>query len=778
MDTATQTSPSNSVPPSQRHTAGTSVGHCMVPVGVLAEYSSTFEDCYDNDSSPVGENHTTTPSETLDNGHEQIENCGSHGAGPFAYDCTTPQYNTQQSSFNGYITNGIYSGAPFDYRYHPHSDPQHQYYPYQETAMPAIQYYAYSNLPTHAYMAVYGPSPYYQHQGSPPSAFSQFDQHPAYPDSNYGRSPAIPELNPLQYNAPLKSSFNPQATAFDYWRTNRRPAAIYENNLNKTKIQRCRDSLEQLRRSNKAAYYNCGHHGRSQGVDISKVRNVNTKSGYPLQNTHLGSSSANIDCNSTKANHEPTSKSQSCSESYSQQALMSEGSSPIMQGVNTKGKGKEVMRTSATFWADMSRRTSSVGSIARATPCNRNHDASTQKNPLQRDSVQPRPKTSLGFNEADPHRDPVNTDEAIDSDPEDLGVISLKSESDGEDHQSDKHTESTPTDVQPDPNDEVKPHDIPQAPAQEIISPAHSKDTAQDPDSDNRYDALETQSVSPKSLTLCPNETQPPTNPCEPGSKSIKDFNATLEHDVQKNGTLKSRTSSAHRSASGSTAISERSWSAIVSGKYIPTKPSGSCPPQPTTTADSIIIASSVSLTGEATPTSHTLDPTERTTSPETLNSVWEHRLSNSSNRSFEAISFKSALTQATERSDGAKAASDSLTGVQENTTHKRIDGKASTETSQPEDRISKTPNIASTPQTQPAHPAQPSETAPKASAWASAAPEPPKKPQPRLWSQILGGSTNKFANTTQPSKKKDEASWPSLGSGGPSKGRKRNTAP
>ncbi|KAI0458186.1 hypothetical protein F5B21DRAFT_520096 [Xylaria acuta] len=474
-------------------------------------------------------NQRTTRSQIFNDSYERAANSKSRPGDSFETEGLITQYKPRRSSFNGYRTNRAYSGAPFDYRHHHHSDPQHQYYPYQQAATPPIQYSSQSNLPTHVYMEVEGPSRYYQRQGSTASASSHFDYSRIVPESNYGRNSGVHESNPLPYNTTPKSSFNPEAVAFDYWKTNPNTpsnleAAILDSDAyNRYKSRKCRESLEQLQRSNKAAYYNCGYYVGSQGVAANGDQNTNTENGHAsVGNPQPGSSSANGGYSATNTCHEPRSRSRSWSESYSRRASIGEVSSSIIQEENSlsyqdhdsniKRKGKEVLRNPVMSWVNMSTPRSSVESVARVGFWYGSRDAGTQTDdypvycrgtdqqatsPQQQETATP-PEADQGSYKANSHGDLASTDEVSNNDSTDLGIVSVKTESDGGDCQARDLAEFTPTKTKTDPGDEVKLHDISPASAVPVAPDPMRRSTKSPPLSEAAPTASASVSVAPE----------------------------------------------------------------------------------------------------------------------------------------------------------------------------------------------------------------------------------------------------------------------------------------
>ncbi|KAI0547503.1 hypothetical protein F4679DRAFT_597512 [Xylaria curta] len=644
-------------------------------------------------------NQRITPSRISNDSRKRTTTSWNRRAENFDTEGPVSPYYQQQSSFNGYHTNRAYSGAPFDYRYHSHIDPQQQYYPYQQAPTPAIEYHPQTNLPRHVYMEVEGPGRHYQSQGSTPSASSHSGYGEMFPERMYGRNTSVPERNPLRRSKTLKSSFNPQAASFNYGKANRNPLSNQQTAIldpeayNEYKLK-CRKSLEQLERSNRAAYYNRDNYDGNQGTAISDDRNTGVEANHScVENPE--SSTANGDYSATSASQNPCSRSRSCSEPSSRQISMSEVSSAIIQEVNTlshqdhesndKGNEKEVTQNPTMSWTNMSSSSSSPDSIASVGLWNGNRDAATQTENENQDAgtqtddhpdhhrargqraissrhkeVASHSKASQSFDKANSHGGLASTESTAHSESTNLEILSVKAESGDEDCRAWDQSESTPMKVKMDPDDEIKLHDIPSAPAcQGALDSVRSDDSAWDADIEDRYDELETPSASPKSQFLFSNGVHTPKSTSECESQPIKQEDTTHKLDVPKHDMPRSGTPSTHRSVSNAIAPNDRSWSAVVSGRYIPSKGSNPSPPQPTIPASSPATAtqathersyntSSVASKDETTspppklPKSRSLEPMERTLSPEMPNVDRQHR---SSSDSYWASQIKSLLS-------------------------------------------------------------------------------------------------------------------------------------
>ncbi|KAI1741951.1 hypothetical protein F4680DRAFT_464249 [Xylaria scruposa] len=801
-DAALSVSSSASMPPSKKDGTGGCTGKQTSSASIPDE--TTQSAMTDQQLAAAGRlvvngsssNQRITPSRSSNDSHKQTTNSWNRQAENFETKGPVSPYNQQQSSFNGYNTNSAYSGAPFDYRYHSHSDPQQQYYPYQQAPTPAIEYHPQTNLPRHVYMEVEGPGRHYQSQGSIASASSHFGYSGMFPEHMYGRNTSVPERNPLRRSTTLKSSFNPQAASFDYGKVNRNPlsnpqAAILDPEACKEYKLKCRKSLEQLERSNRAAYYNRDNYDGNQGIAISDDRNTDVEASHSCVD-NLESSTANGDYSATSASQNPCSRSRSCSEPSSQQVSMSEASSAIIQEVNTlshqdhesndKGKGKEIMQNSTMSWSHLSRSSSSADSVASVGPWNGNRDAGTQTENENRDAgtqtddhpdhyrakgrraiscrhkeVVSLSKASQSFDKANSHGDLASTGSTANSESTNLGILSVKTESGDEGYKAWDQSESTPTKVKMDPDDEIKLHDIPSAPARQgVLDSVRSDDSAWDADIEDRFDELETPSASPKSQVLYPNGEHTPKSTSECESRPIKQEDTTHQLDVRKNDMSRSGTPSTHRSTSNVAAPSSRSWSAVVSGRYIPSKDSDPCSPQPTIPASSpcgvqrrndfaSFESSQESLLGAPGTNIVAGDAKCRPATP-----IFQRLLL--------GIPNQITLIWRKPCSIGYQHGQDCVGGIVGHGRKSPI-----------------SPNLVA-----PASPARSTtppqlpESALTASASTSAAPEPPKKPQPRAWSQVLGGS--EFVGITKSDSSKDEANWPSLGSSGSKKGPKRNT--
>ncbi|KAI0440129.1 hypothetical protein F4803DRAFT_577989 [Xylaria telfairii] len=833
-DTVSSVNTSDSRPASEEDAASKLAANVTTPPSVPAKSSSSLQACHNTHSGEMREerpdqqrntlalavsadhhptldgglvngsqrNQRIASSETSYASHERTENSEGHQEGNFETNNLRPQYTPQQSSFNGYNTNEAYSGAPFDYRHHHHIDLRHQYYPYQEAALPPIEHFPQSDLPRNVYTEVEGRSRYYQHQDSPPSALSHFDHNRILPETIYDRNTSFPNSNLAHRNTSLRPSFNPQAVSLNYWRTNPYPpsssqATIPEDEYNILKFQRCHESLEQLQRSNEAAFYGRTHQGSSQGVATHDNQNIDREIGHLWVGNILESSRVNGD-------YMPRSRSRSLSESCCRRA-MGEVSSPIPQedktlsnnyhDPNTEGKGKEVMLTPAMSWVNMSTPTSSPESVAREGPHNKNCDAGSQTQEVKsprRDEIEHPLKASQSINRANSNRDDTTVDETVMSDSTDLGVVSVKTESEDEGGQPGDPTEftPTPTKVKTEPDDEIKLDDISPAPAvRGAPNLMHSEDGARNTDTEDQCSVLESRSESPRCPVLCPNGSHSPKRSIDSESLLTSYDDTTPKPDVQKADIAQSGMLSVHRPLSNSMAPSVRSWSAVVSGKYIPSKSSNPCPPQPTPPVELPVVAAktwydrpcdalSAVCGSESASANRPLESMEQTQSPEAVNSDLERQLPNASDCASEVESLKPTSAQAIERTDNASIVSNNFTGVAESTVHREINGTTPTETLQPDPEVGSSKSLDDMPSTAPAQSTKPHklpDNEPVASTTTSVAPEQPRKPQPRLWSQLVGGSVRKCPAVTKSDSSKDEVNWPSLGSGGPGKGRKRN---
>ncbi|KAJ8125321.1 hypothetical protein O1611_g8318 [Lasiodiplodia mahajangana] len=342
----------------------------------------------------------------------------------YAANPSITQNMSQPSPFYGYQTNRIHSRAPFDFQYRAESYPQYRFYPHQATPMAPFHSSSGSTPPGCVYLPVYSPNPYPKYQGGAPSISFRVGSNQTPPERMPRGGTSATHTNG---NASQKSSFNPQATAF------RNSPSLHQSR---------RNNLEQLQRSNDAAFYNLNGHGGSRSV-ASNDSDLNTEtSSPPAYMPHA----EGLSVSDTYRHRRAGEKSRSWSDPYHQQTNMSDSTpSPAVQERRslshhghhqsyTTDKGKEVMQNSPSSWAQTPPPSSSVQGAAST-------DA---------DNVSIKTESS----------------------------VTIKQESDDEYSGIEYGANWTPVSVKTDPETEVKLHDIPLAPpASQVLDQVRSEDS-------------------------------------------------------------------------------------------------------------------------------------------------------------------------------------------------------------------------------------------------------------------------------------------------------------
>ncbi|KAI1129970.1 hypothetical protein F5Y10DRAFT_290223 [Nemania abortiva] len=616
------------------------------------------------------------------------------------------------SPFHRYHTNTSHSRAPFDSKYQADSSSQYRFYPHQAAPVPPFRSGSGSTPPGCVYLPVYGPKQYAQYQGSAPSTSFRVGSNQTFPEHRFSSGTSAAQSN---WNANQRSSFNPQATAFE---SNRPRDELRQSNL------------EQLQRSNDAAYYNTNGHGSSQSV-ISDGANTNKETSSPL----------------TYCRTQAGDKSRSRSESYPRQPYMGDIPSSATQerrslsysdhpGPHSTCKGKEVMQTSSPLCAQ--------------TP------------PLSSS-----PQNAM-FTDVD--NDSAKTESSA----------TMKQESDDEYSKFEDGANWSPVSVKTDPENEVKLRDIPLAPATpEVPDQAGSGNSEwnnenRDSDSDNREwpDISETpKSDVLKSATTTTHKSGPTTKaPARrlwsavvsgkyaPSSNSFPAQLATKTPQKQPINT------------SNNTPQNEslpKTWAGLFQDGP---GPSSSQKPEKPTIAetDESDGRDSPPRAPPNTPTDSNMKPARSSGTP---NSIWEDRFSRDLLGSNVVSPASGSVSVVSDDSATATVA----------TAPSTVSEAAASQTPRPSTAIPATPSVNSI---TPALPRQSGESLqiPKTTPRSGAATPTPSDllvPKPRLWSQVLGGSNSKTPNLNLKPKSdgdKDESDWPSLGSRGLKNERKRNT--
>ncbi|KAI1309579.1 hypothetical protein F5Y03DRAFT_404183 [Xylaria venustula] len=705
---------------------------------------------------------------------------------------SVPRGNFPSSSFSRYYANGICSRTPFDFRNHPHNGHQYRYYPHQAA-------------PTWPFHAALGPTPP-QCTGWPAPCWVPgprcYQNHP--PFYNSASNICANYANTFQLNhANRHTSWNPslasQAVTF----------APHARETPQSILERRRENLEQLRRSNDAAYYHCRHHRNSQSLINSEDDTATETRPSLLPSPQPETPSAKCDCPTAQRAKVNLSRPRSLSEPCTYRRFMGGILPPTTQGDCISYHGDFAQR------ASYGKENEVVGGPSSA-----------------KDNLSP---LGTPVHPATPDRTHVkdlqsSNEASLETDCD----VSIKQESDDEDYKLGNPIELAPTSVKTDPESEVKLYDIPmvdkgkefwnRTPAEEIQSDVSGEDWGS---------AFESPPV-------------PPNSPFSPGKSPIRrqtfdewslkravieeflherqlqpsfsDREARLDDrhaaaiptpskDLSSNSSIKSYEmlgsdlSENIPLAQNLGPKSGRTWSAVVSGSYVPSKSSD---PFPATTKTPVRIDHATSGTNthgsmlenparssnsraSTAKTQHELPHNSSTAVPPPIRpmfptNTWAHPTTPPNSPANPAL--KSTIPQkplemlrnVLERRNPSISSlgSDDFTTMTSTTIHSETDETASTPISQPGQSAQSAnllPSTVSSPQTNQATPVAP--------APASATTDIRSSPQPRAWSQLFqktGGSKRISNSKPRSESNTDDTVWPPLGSHNPN-ARKRNTS-
>ncbi|KAI0425662.1 hypothetical protein F5Y09DRAFT_352103 [Xylaria sp. FL1042] len=727
-----------------------------------------------------------------------------------------PRDQPHSSSTYGHYTNqghSDYSNAPFYFQYQPRDNPQYQYYPYQAAPPPPFYAFSASTPPGCTYMPVQGwgqHCSHCQHQNQASSPFSHLYPNEMFQGHTHGYNDIISQWNQFS------------------WNTQETTSALHSRDDYRSEMRR--ENLDQLQRSNDAAYYNYRHHEHSQSLfSYEEEGGVAVESGTSfLRSAHPEMLNAEEAYPQSSKDHH--SRPRSLSESCIQRLPTSQEPSPVIEGElhlshdnhhgsNNDGEGRETVRSPSLTLVNES---SSNPSVQPATP------------EISYIKYHGTVKVSDQAGEINP----IGSEET-----ECDG--SIKQESDDENYKLGNLASWTPTSVKTDPENEVKLCDIPSAcMGQQVPNQVHYGDNESPFDTEDGHGAFKPPEVPPNSPVFSPfhlemahrgrntfeNDSQPserdgsidglhmpkPVRHWAPMqdaflddslptaiTTSAIDSNSNLSTraretpslDASKNIPLASRKSRPNN---------EKTWSAVVSGKYVPSKSSDPFPaqvtaptcaiheatpkdelgkipeqstvmphsptqapqiPQELPNDPSIILqhvqpilptTSAYSMPPPNSPTSPALVPAAPENSLDMPNCVWERRFP----------SFSSS-------------GSDHYVIMTDTATNSESDAAAPIPDVQPAQDANSTSLVTTV---QPIESPQTSRVTLIAPAPASplAATECRTIAAPRSWSQLFqkpGGPKKPQSLKPKSESNMDETNWPHLGSGDPKKGRKRNTS-
>lgn len=491
-----------------------------------------------------------------------------------------PQGSYRPSSGNEY-----HAKALFGARQQALSDPPYQYLPYQAAKAPHLQGASGRTPPMYDYcMALYNDNQQQQYQAGalPPPSFP-LAPNPVYTEYVYGSNTrAIPS----HQDGIQALSFNPEATAFDI-RAQKNAAPLDEQH---------QQTLEQLRLANDAAY-NCNNHGKSLSVSGTSDDNANRasrawKSRSPPPAGELSEENAHDATGQTGDDVPP--RPRSWSESYPRLPSISIASSPVTQKVRspTTNEQRENMRGSYASCAaatplpvSTAQTQSTAVSAGSSDDKNRNTGKEVDEHLPDGQEIDQRPKFLCSDDVEDAleaGRNPLKLDspslQALTTTDEDVKSesshtdnapvqaecdVSIKQESDDEDCKLEGIPEWASSNVETGTEIEIKDDshsevDLPQVPPN---SPVDCAD-----DIDKRADTVEREGPS-----IPRDEAAFPKLPAAP---------KTYTFDAPDTAAVPAQ---AHGLSVGVPV--QRSWSAVVSGSYVPSEASRPRPSRAVTPA-------------------------------------------------------------------------------------------------------------------------------------------------------------------------------------------------
>ncbi|KAI1421779.1 hypothetical protein F5Y12DRAFT_668409 [Xylaria sp. FL1777] len=694
---------------------------------------------------------------------------------------SAPRGRFHPSSSYGYYTNTGGSRAPFDFQYRARRHPQYQYYPHQAAPIPPFHASSGTAPPGCTYLPVHGWGQYYQYQDRVTSPFYNSSCNQMCPEPMPGNDTSLLQTNQFNQDTNRDPPYSAQAVGFE----------PHTNEENKSLFEMRRENLEQLQRSNDAAYYNCLHHGNSQSLFSYDDEDIASQdSPLFIRSPRLEMLSAEDAYRTTRRGRSPYPRSRSLSESYIRRASVSGIPSPTIQGSHGPSQYDHrhniANEANGGIAQDME-----THSAAGFLWCEEAED----KILAPRNIVKSSSCSSL---EALNRALEANS---IDSD------VSIKQESDDEAYKLGNLTEWMSASIKTDFESEAI-----SAKGQETPNRVRSEGSESDVNTEDWCNAFELPLVPPNSPVLSLsslNGTHTPRSTVENDSQPATKDDAMNGLDVQSQVQPSFPTGDAFTSdvcektplLAQKSAVN-KSWSAVVSGSYVPSESSDPFPTRITAPARAIhtitptnalgmmleqagdvsnlpttapktfqelsnnasIVTPSVQPILPQTSGPPTLPPNPQTSldsvsaalerSLELLNSVWEHRFSS-----------------------GSSLGSDDFAVVTEETIHSEPDETTPAPVAEPaQDANPTTPDTS----VQPAESVQTSPTVPTEPASTPVATDVQTSPTPRYWSQLFQGSgpQKKLPSlTTKSDSSIDDTNWPPLGSGDPNNTRKRNTS-
>ncbi|KAI1198227.1 hypothetical protein F5X97DRAFT_342750 [Nemania serpens] len=462
--------------------------------------------------------------------------------------------------------NEHHTRAPFGARQHTRSDTPYQY-PYQAATIPHFQGASGSStLPVYDYC---NNNQQYQYQvGAPPNTAFPLVSDPAFPDRKYCDDTRAVSVSSSR-GGNRSSSFNPEAAAFE---------AKARGNSVSVDEQR-RQNLEQLRRSNDAAY-NCSNHGKSLSVsgtsaDDDGNREVRTSKSHSPPAGKLSAKNAH---HAGRTGDDVRSRPRSWSESYPRLPSVSRASSVVTREVHSPmtNKEKEKTRISSTSCTDAP----PPVSTAQDDSGNTGKETDKQAKFLRTHDVEETLEASLNPIKMDPHSPAAHgvADEAVKSESTRAdnasarveSDVSIKKESDDEECKLEGISEWASSGAKTDAEVEVTDdsHSEVGSPRAPPNSPVHCVDEIH-----KRANTFE-----PESPSATPHAPSTTTGDDASLPESSKHSNIqALENKTPETPALDaSNTAKLPAPSRGpNTGVSvQKSWSAVVSGRYVPSEAS------------------------------------------------------------------------------------------------------------------------------------------------------------------------------------------------------------
>ncbi|GAW24507.1 hypothetical protein ANO14919_140940 [Xylariales sp. No.14919] len=493
--------------------------------------------------------------------------------------------NGQSLPYDGYYTNGSSSRAPFDFRCRAPSSPQYKYYPYQTAATSPFRDFSKTTPPECPYSPIHGPLDNYQYQGSVyPLPHLGSNQAPNQPVRGNGTN--VSQLNQPNWDSDRIPPFNQQASTSN----------AHEHNSSMPLPELRKATLEQLQHSNNAAYHKYQYNSRSQNAFIYSDDGTNTEtSSLFVYIPQPNNPSEGI------PHGNPYYQRRSFSEPRTRRAPMWETSSPVVQGdqnplycgrqEDINSPYNETVRSPSPTCVNVSRPSSSLQPVT--VPRDRGTTNEGNKDPAYAKEIQ----------------ESGDEDYKVGNNSSDWSPISIKAESEDEvkiydipstiedqqepnevrygDDKSDADTEDSYEPPRVPPNSPVSsPASLAGTHVYENTSQRDNRRAVTDNDNDRSSGRKKTQTLSPHANVFLPKDflKTVDTSGAAPTSPKSPSNNVPAKAPEMPNpDTPKKTQPSAQKSEPNTVEPNLKSWSAVVSRRYMPSRSSDPFPVQPTT---------------------------------------------------------------------------------------------------------------------------------------------------------------------------------------------------